>query len=142
MISKIFLQKELERAEFFLKQALEQDENGKHEEALTLYTDAVQLCLQAAQSTIDNNAKERLNKWATSALDRAEVLKGQKSRGNINQSAIEQLTQQVNRVSMRPDPSMENRPKLTQLEIETLRYVIKASFKCFENSYQLLTLKV
>eukprot|EP00795_Rhopilema_esculentum_P014106 gene14106-5096_t len=115
-------QKELERAEFFLKQALEQDENGKHEEALTLYTDAVQLCLQAAQSTTDSIAKERLNKWATSALDRAEVLKGKKPRGNINQSAIEQLTQQVNRVSMRPDPSMENRPKLTQLEIETLRH--------------------
>ena len=40
-------QKEIEQAEFVMRQALEEDENGRPEQALPLYTDAIHLFLEA-----------------------------------------------------------------------------------------------
>lgn len=40
------LQNGVERAEFLLKQALYEDEKGKPDDALPLYTDAAELCIK------------------------------------------------------------------------------------------------
>ncbi len=40
------MQKDVERAEFLLKQALAEDEGGRPDDALPLYTDAIDLCLE------------------------------------------------------------------------------------------------
>lgn len=37
---------ELERAKFLVSQALKEDEGGNDQEAIKLYTEAVQLCIQ------------------------------------------------------------------------------------------------
>lgn len=38
-----------DRVEFLLSEALNNDENGKYEEALTLYTQGVEYCLQCVR---------------------------------------------------------------------------------------------
>jgi hypothetical protein len=45
------------------------------EEALGIYTEAVEMCLKARQATADTTLKEKLNKVAAQALDRAETIK-------------------------------------------------------------------
>ena len=42
----LLLQNGVERAEFLLKQALYEDERGRPDDALPLYTDAAELCIK------------------------------------------------------------------------------------------------
>ena len=44
--SFLLLQNGVERAEFLLKQALYEDERGRPDDALPLYTDAAELCIK------------------------------------------------------------------------------------------------
>jgi MIT (microtubule interacting and transport) domain len=70
-----------------LKRALSADENGQKELAITLYSDAVEQILTIE----DASTREKLNKFALSALERAELLKAsitkqvnqQNSSGNV-----------------------------------------------------------
>ena len=50
------------------------DEEGKTEDALESYSQAVELCI-SARSDASDSEKKKLNQVATQALDRAEVLK-------------------------------------------------------------------
>lgn len=67
----------LERAEFLLYQALDEDKTGDAEEAVELYSQAVELCLQS-QASCSPEMRRKLRDIATRALERAEVLKEQK----------------------------------------------------------------
>lgn len=69
-------QAELERATFLIKQAFEEDDQGNKQEAIDLYTEAVELCLKIRNETSDKTLQERVKKLASQALDRAEDLKG------------------------------------------------------------------
>ena len=63
-----------QRAYFLLSEALDLDEEGKTEDALEAYSQAVELCI-SAKSDASDGEKKKLNQVATQALDRAEVLK-------------------------------------------------------------------
>ncbi|VBB31938.1 unnamed protein product [Acanthocheilonema viteae] len=67
----------LERAEFLLYQALDQDEAGNIGEAITLYSLAIELCLNTSSTFCDAAMAGKLRQLAEKALDRAEVLKAQ-----------------------------------------------------------------
>lgn len=79
---------EFERAKFCLVEALELDENGQEDEAVDLYTEAVELCLKAKNETSDDKLKQNLSKVARHALERAEHIKGREpstSKPNVQQ---------------------------------------------------------
>ncbi|KAK7109473.1 calpain-7-like [Littorina saxatilis] len=69
---------DLERARFLLTEALDEDEKGDMQDAIDLYTEAVELCIKIRDSTEDNSLKTKVTKMATEALDRAEALKKKK----------------------------------------------------------------
>ena len=65
---------ELSRAKVLLTEALELDEAGEGEEALEQYKLAVEVCLKARLAVTEPDLKEKLNKVARQALDRAELV--------------------------------------------------------------------
>ncbi|UYV60305.1 CAPN7 [Cordylochernes scorpioides] len=83
-IQKDEQQQEVQRAEFLLHQALDEDEAGNTSEAIDLYSQSVELCLQAVSShspllrhTVeDAQLKAKIGLLAQRALERAEELKG------------------------------------------------------------------
>ncbi|XP_033836943.1 calpain-7 isoform X2 [Periophthalmus magnuspinnatus] len=68
-------QVDLERAHFLVTQAFEEDEKGNLDEAIELYTQAVELCIQTSNETTDQVLQNKLKQLARQALDRAEGLK-------------------------------------------------------------------
>jgi len=66
---------EMARAKTLLVEALDLDEGGQQEEALAMYTEAVDTCLQAKKNTSDKHMQDKLGKVAIEALERAETLK-------------------------------------------------------------------
>ncbi|CAG5117369.1 unnamed protein product [Candidula unifasciata] len=68
-------QLDVERAHFLLREALGEDEQNNTEEAISLYSEAITLCLSVRDSNPDPKLKEKVIKMATQALDRAEALK-------------------------------------------------------------------
>ncbi|KAK3587933.1 hypothetical protein CHS0354_014448 [Potamilus streckersoni] len=68
-------QKDLERAKFLISNALEADEGGNAQEAIELYSEAVELWIKIKQSTSDKILQDKVTKLASQALDRAEKLK-------------------------------------------------------------------
>uniref|UniRef100_A0A3B4EFF6 Calpain catalytic domain-containing protein n=1 Tax=Pygocentrus nattereri TaxID=42514 RepID=A0A3B4EFF6_PYGNA len=71
-------QLDLERAYFLVTQAFEEDEKGNSDEAIELYSQAVELCIQASSETSDQALQGKLKQLARQALDRAEGLKDSK----------------------------------------------------------------
>lgn len=54
-LSWTFQQKDLEKADFLVRQGLDEDEKGNKDEALPLYMDAAELCLRTvSQQNIDD----------------------------------------------------------------------------------------
>ncbi|XP_048881976.1 calpain-7 [Brienomyrus brachyistius] len=68
-------QLDLERAYFLVTQAFDEDEKGNSDEAIELYTQAVELCIQASNETSEQELQGKLKQLAHQALDRAEGLK-------------------------------------------------------------------
>lgn len=63
---------EKETIKSILVQALDADENGDKEQAIELYTKAVEMILKISDPVM----RERFNKYAVQSLDRAEELRG------------------------------------------------------------------
>ncbi|XP_054169050.1 calpain-7-like isoform X2 [Oppia nitens] len=63
------------RAECLMREALDEDGDHNVDEAIELYTQSIELCIQAKNITKDESLKKKLTTLATSALDRAEALK-------------------------------------------------------------------
>ncbi|XP_076439397.1 calpain-7-like [Babylonia areolata] len=74
-VEKTQQQTDLERARFLLSEALDEDEKGDLDDAVDLYTQAVELCIQIRDSTDDATLKTKVTKMAKEALDRGEALK-------------------------------------------------------------------
>ncbi|XP_028835821.1 calpain-7 [Denticeps clupeoides] len=68
-------QLDLERAYFLVTQAFEEDEKSNSDEAIELYMQAVELCIQASNEVTDLTLQGKLKQLARQALDRAEGLK-------------------------------------------------------------------
>uniref|UniRef100_A0A3B5L7Q6 Calpain catalytic domain-containing protein n=1 Tax=Xiphophorus couchianus TaxID=32473 RepID=A0A3B5L7Q6_9TELE len=79
-------QVDLERAHFLVTQAFEEDEKGNDDEAIELYTQAVELCIKTSNESSDQNLQMKLKQLARQALDRAEGLKESQSKSNSAQS--------------------------------------------------------
>ncbi|XP_068424931.1 calpain-7 [Clinocottus analis] len=71
---------DLERAHFLVTQAFQEDEKGNADEAVELYTQAVELCIDTSNETSDPALQTKLKQLARQALDRAEGLKEYQSR--------------------------------------------------------------
>uniref|UniRef100_A0A8C6LKY4 Calpain 7 n=1 Tax=Nothobranchius furzeri TaxID=105023 RepID=A0A8C6LKY4_NOTFU len=63
-------QVDLERAHFLVTQAFEEDEKGNGDEAIELYTQAVELCIKTSNETSDQTLQTKLKQLARQALDR------------------------------------------------------------------------
>ncbi|KAK7819783.1 hypothetical protein U0070_012389 [Myodes glareolus] len=63
-------QLDLERAHFLVTQAFDEDEKGNVEDAIELYTEAVDLCLKTSSETADKTLQNKLKQLARQALDR------------------------------------------------------------------------
>ncbi|XP_071957254.1 calpain-7-like [Antedon mediterranea] len=68
----------MEKANFLIRQAFNEDDEGNHDDAATMYMEAAEICIEARKTTKDQQLKGKLEKLATQALDRAESLKKQK----------------------------------------------------------------
>uniref|UniRef100_A0A671VV75 Calpain 7 n=1 Tax=Sparus aurata TaxID=8175 RepID=A0A671VV75_SPAAU len=79
-------QVDLERAHFLVTQAFEEDEKGNDDEAIELYTQAVELCITSSNETSDQALQTKLKQLARQALDRAEGLKESKSKSTPAQT--------------------------------------------------------
>uniref|UniRef100_A0A3Q3B108 Calpain 7 n=1 Tax=Kryptolebias marmoratus TaxID=37003 RepID=A0A3Q3B108_KRYMA len=73
-------QVDLERAHFLVTQAFDEDEKGNDDEAIELYTQAVELCIKTSNETSDQALQTKLKQLARQALDRAEGLKESQSK--------------------------------------------------------------
>ncbi|KAJ7985509.1 hypothetical protein DPEC_G00352790 [Dallia pectoralis] len=82
-------QVDLERAHFLVTQAFEEDEKGNGDEAIELYTQAVELCIQTSNDTTDQGLQTKLKQLARQALDRAEGLKESQSSRPSAQSPLD-----------------------------------------------------
>lgn len=85
-------QSELGRANFLLLEGLEEDEAGNAEEAIELYSSAVQLCLEVSKSVKNTSIAEKLRNLAEQALTRAEVLKAQSTGEEAETSENQMVT--------------------------------------------------
>ncbi|XP_053374167.1 calpain-7-like [Mercenaria mercenaria] len=72
-------QLDLERARFLIKQAFDEDDVGNEQEAIDLYTEAVELCLKIRSGTSDTALQDKVKKLATQALDSMLVKKFEES---------------------------------------------------------------
>lgn len=90
-------QVDLERAHFLVTQAFEEDEKGNVDEAIELYTQAVELCIHTSNQTQDQVLQNKLKQLARQALDRAEGLKESQSK-----SALAQLPDRSGGSAARP----------------------------------------
>uniref|UniRef100_A0A672PVS8 Calpain 7 n=1 Tax=Sinocyclocheilus grahami TaxID=75366 RepID=A0A672PVS8_SINGR len=108
-------QLDLERAYFLVTQAFEEDEKENADEAIELYTQAVELCIQASNETSDQSLQGKLKQLARQALDRAEGLKDSLSK-QANQdkpvfSASKDPAQVRQFFPLGPDFSLHDKPQ-------------------------------
>ncbi|XP_053351073.1 calpain-7 [Clarias gariepinus] len=136
-------QLDLERSYFLVTQAFEEDEKGNSEEAIELYTQAVELCIQASSETSDQILQGKLKQLARQALDRAEGLKDAISKPGpqekSNSSTVKGPAPVRQYLPLGPDFSLHDKPqpmravqssepqgqRYTQEEIEVLRKTSK-----------------
>ncbi|XP_062980483.1 calpain-7 isoform X3 [Elgaria multicarinata webbii] len=104
-------QLDLERAHFLVTQAFDEDEKGNGEEAIELYTEAVELCLKTANETSETVLQTKLKQLARQALDRAEALKDGKP-SQKDKSATGKPSQPVRTYfPLGPDFSLNDKPQ-------------------------------
>lgn len=107
---------DLERAYFLVRQAFDEDEKGNVDEAVELYTEAVELCIKTANETTDPVLQVKLKQLASQALDRAEKLKESTSKvSQKDKSAAPKPSQPVRAVQpLGPDFSLNDKPQSTR----------------------------
>ncbi|XP_044859894.1 calpain-7 isoform X3 [Mauremys mutica] len=106
-------QLDLERAHFLVTQAFDEDDKGNAEEAIELYTEAVELCLKTANETSDAILQSKLKQLARQALDRAEALKESMSKSSQKDKQTAAKPNQPVRMffPLGPDFSLNDKPQ-------------------------------
>ncbi|XP_043919936.1 calpain-7 [Protopterus annectens] len=107
---------DLERAHFLVTQAFDEDEKGNVDEAVELYTEAVELCIKTANETTEPVLQVKLKQLASQALDRAENLKESTTKlSQKDKSATPKSSQPVRSVQpLGPDFSLNDKPQSTR----------------------------
>ncbi|XP_064907736.1 calpain-7 isoform X4 [Columba livia] len=106
-------QLDLERAHFLVTQAFDEDDKGNAEEAVELYTEAVELCLKTATETSEAGLQSKLKQLARQALDRAEALKESVSKSSQKEKSTAAKPNQPVRTffPLGPDFSLNDKPQ-------------------------------
>ncbi|NXX57242.1 CAN7 protein, partial [Scopus umbretta] len=106
-------QLDLERAHFLVTQAFDEDDKGNAEEAIELYTEAVELCLKTATETSEASLQSKLKQLARQALDRAEALKESMSKSSQKEKSTAAKPNQPVRTffPLGPDFSLNDKPQ-------------------------------
>nr|XP_034984699.1 calpain-7 isoform X3 [Zootoca vivipara]XP_034984700.1 calpain-7 isoform X3 [Zootoca vivipara] len=104
-------QLDLERARFLVTQAFDEDEKGNSEEAIELYTEAVELCLKTANETSETALQAKLKQLARQALDRAEALKDSKPSQKDKPIPAKANQQARTYFPLGPDFSLNDKPQ-------------------------------
>ncbi|XP_039918383.1 calpain-7 isoform X1 [Hirundo rustica] len=106
-------QLDLERAHFLVTQAFDEDDKGNAEEAIELYTEAVELCLKTATETSEAGLQSKLKQLAGQALDRAEALKESMSKSSQKEKSTASKPSQPVRTffPLGPDFSLNDKPQ-------------------------------
>ncbi|KAM8981428.1 calpain-7 isoform 2-T4 [Sarcophilus harrisii] len=106
-------QLDLERARFLVTQAFDEDDKGNVEEAIELYTEAVDLCLKTSNETSDQSLQSKLKQLARQALDRAEALKESMSKPSQKDKPAAVKSNQPIRTffPLGPDFSLNDKPQ-------------------------------
>ncbi|XP_077772497.1 calpain-7 isoform X5 [Podarcis muralis] len=104
-------QLDLERARFLVTQAFDEDEKGNSEEAIELYTEAVELCLKTANETSETALQAKLKQLARQALDRAEALKDSKPSQKDKPVPAKPNQQARTYFPLGPDFSLNDKPQ-------------------------------
>ncbi|XP_042672635.1 calpain-7 isoform X3 [Centrocercus urophasianus] len=106
-------QLDLERAHFLVTQAFDEDDKGNAEEAIELYTEAVELCLKTATETSEAGLQAKLKQLARQALDRAEALKVSMSKSSQKEKSTAAKPNQPVRTffPLGPDFSLNDKPQ-------------------------------
>ncbi|KAF4799373.1 hypothetical protein TURU_056210 [Turdus rufiventris] len=106
-------QLDLERAHFLVTQAFDEDDKGNAEEAIELYTEAVELCLKTATETSEASLQSKLKQLARQALDRAEALKESMSKPSQKEKSTAAKPNQPVRTffPLGPDFSLNDKPQ-------------------------------
>nr|XP_042697349.1 calpain-7-like isoform X1 [Chrysemys picta bellii] len=106
-------QLDLERAHFLVTQAFDEDDKGNAEEAIELYTEAVELSLKTANETSDAILQSKLKQLARQALDRAEALKESMSKSSQKDRQTAAKPNQPVRMffPLGPDFSLNDKPQ-------------------------------
>ncbi|XP_065609263.1 calpain-7 isoform X3 [Cyrtonyx montezumae] len=106
-------QLDLERAHFLVTQAFDEDDKGNAEEAIELYTEAVELCLKTATETSEAGLQSKLKQLARQALDRAEALKVSMSKSSQKEKSTAAKPNQPVRTffPLGPDFSLNDKPQ-------------------------------
>lgn len=128
-----------ERAEFLIKHALYEDERGRPNDALPLYTDAAELCIKTSSSLLDDdNLKKKLHSLAMQAIERAEAIKGMLNKKPGSSAPATSVTQAVQNLSLSSKgdvtsggSTMDKRPQLTAKELEVLKQTSYINGKLF-----------
>ncbi|XP_041421969.1 calpain-7 isoform X3 [Xenopus laevis] len=109
-------QLDLERAHFLVTQAFDEDGKGNAEEAIELYSEAVELCINTSNETVDQNLQAKLKQLARQALDRAESLKDSMSKLSAKDKAAAAKPSQPTRTffPLGPDFSLNDKPQSTR----------------------------
>ncbi|XP_062925858.1 calpain-7 isoform X3 [Mobula hypostoma] len=111
-------QMDLERAHFLVTQAFEEDEKDNSDEAVELYTEAVELCLKTANETSDQTLQAKLKQLARQALDRAEALKDSVTKlSQERKHAAAKASQPVRTFQpLGSDFSLNDKPQLSRIQ--------------------------
>ncbi|XP_030366051.1 calpain-7 isoform X3 [Strigops habroptila] len=105
-------QLDLERAHFLVTQAFDEDDKGNAEEAIELYSEAVELCLKTATETSEAGLQSKLKQLARQALDRAEALKESMSKSSQKKSTAAKPNHPVRTFfPLGPDFSLNDKPQ-------------------------------
>lgn len=108
--------KQLQKCKFLFSQALNEDEAGHKEEAVKLYTEAVEVGLSArAVANDDQELQAKLTDIARSALERAEELKGISHQVETKCAAIQESVLPGTSIASSCPPVYSNAPKVPQL---------------------------
>ncbi|XP_046839580.1 calpain-7-like isoform X2 [Xenia sp. Carnegie-2017] len=109
-------QKDLEKAHFFLQQGLAEDEKGRKDEAIPLYTNAADICLKACKGLEEGDLKSKLQSLARNAIERAEAIKSKSPAKKDTQ-----LQSSLPSTSSGNQNKISKKPSLTDKELEVLK---------------------
>ncbi|KAJ1352108.1 hypothetical protein KIN20_008301 [Parelaphostrongylus tenuis] len=101
----------LEKAEFVCLKAQLSDDSGHEDLAIDLYSETIQLCIEASKKCDDEELRSKLRALANSALERVEALKNQKKTAALTENLPDVPADELSAINLDENtPSQCSRP--------------------------------